>query len=461
MKQIKKFLDSYFYPIIIAFIGFLSWVLPDSLLWLNNTLIVILLSLMVFVLIMFEDSKYGIPLFLSLVFTVNTQELNVDAVAGFSIFYLMFIMIVVGFVGHIIRFKPKFKFDLIALALLLIAVTYVIPLIYMGVSVESFAISISGFIYLAFYLFFKNTSKATVEDVLVYFFFASIQLMGEMLYPMVKEFFVLIKTETLSETFKIGLKTHWGIVDYGFGNINDLTIFLTILSSGIFYMILKKPNNYLYWLFALLSVISILMSGSRGGLISLVLILFIFFIILVTYGEHHQIFFASSLLVILALTVVVFQDVAIVFYNNFIQGGLDDLDAFSSGRISLYEQALKVFKEFPMFGSGWTYQYEVGNTNRIQIYHSTIFHTLAVTGLAGMAAVFGYTVISFRSLLKRLNLPVLIFGASWMIAMIHGLIDNTVHMVIFTTITVIMFAAIERKEVKHTSDKDKFLEAFF
>lgn len=456
MKQIEKFLKSYFYPIIIGALGFIAWSLPDSLLLLNNVLIVSMLALMALILVLFKDSKYSIPIILALLFTINAQDLNVDAVSGFNIYYIMFIMLFLGFTIHIVRYKPSFKLDLIGLMLLLIAITYIIPMFYMGVTTEALAISASGFIYFALYLFYKNTTEATVEEILVYLFFASIQLMAVMLYPMIKEYLVLIKDNSLAETFKIGLKSHWGQSNYGFGNINDLTIFLTILSSGVFYMILKKPKNYLYWLIGLLGVLSMLLSGSRGGMISLLLVLFIYFIILATYGEGHQIFFASSLIVLIGLSVFIFKDVAIVFYDNFIKGGIDDLDAFSSGRITLYERALKVFKEYPLFGGGWTYQYELGNTNRIQIYHSTIFHTLAITGLAGMAAVFGYTVISFRSLLKKLNVPVLIFGAAWMVAMIHGMIDNTVHMLIFTVLSSLMFAAIERKEERPQQDIDPF-----
>lgn len=446
MKKIENFLNSDFYPLLIAILGFIAWSLPSDLLWLNNSIIILLLFLFIVLLFLFKNTKHVIPIALSLLFTVNMQNIGVKDVEGLGIFHLIAILTITGLVIHFIRFKHKFKFDWIALSLLLIAITYIIPMFYMPFTGLLFSISMSGFIYVLIYLFFRSTAEVKTDQVLTYFLYASMQLMAIMLYSMGKGFYELIQNNTFIETFEKGLRTSWGRGDYGFGNINDLIIHFTILSSGIFYRIIKRPKNYSYWLLALIAISVVLLSGSRGGFLSLMIVLFLYLIMIVVYGKRHQIIFTSMLILGFGALAYFYNDFVIVFYNNFINGQIDDLDAFSSGRIKLYKDALRVFKEYPLFGAGWTYAFEEGNVDRILIYHSTIFHTLAITGIAGMIAVFAFTISSFSTLLKKNNFNVLTLGIPWTASMIHGLIDNTIHMLVFTLITIIMFAAIQNED---------------
>ena len=44
----------------------------------------------------------------------------------------------------------------------------------------------------------------------------------------------------------------------------------------------------------------------------------------------------------------------------------------------------------------------------------------------------------------RLNVAIL--GSAWLVTMIHGLIDNTVHMIIYTLLTILIFTSIEQEE---------------
>lgn len=451
MKKTEKFLNSDFYPLILAIIGFIAWSLPNELLWLNNAIVIGFVVLFILLLALFKNTKHVIPVILSLLFTVNMQNIGVKDVEGLSIFHLIAVLMISGLIIHFIRFKHKFKFDWIALSLLLIAITYIIPMFYMPFTGLLFSISMSGFIYVLLYLFFRSTADVKTDQVLTYFLYASVQLMAIMLYSMGSGFYELIQTNSLLETFEEGLRTSWGKVDYGFGNINDLIIHFTILSSGIFYKIIKRPKNYSYWFLALIGVSVVILSGSRGGFISLLIVIFLYLIMLVVYGEKHQIVFVSFLALSLGAFIYVYNDLAVVFYNNFIQGKIDDLDAFSSGRIKLYKDALRVFKEYPLFGAGWTYAFEEGNVDRILIYHSTIFQTLAISGIAGMLAVFAFTISAFSTLLKKNSFNVLALGIPWAASMIHGLIDNTIHMIVFTTLTIIMFSAIQNEDDVITS----------
>ena len=130
------------------------------------------------------------------------QNIGVKDVEGLGIFHLIAILTITGLVIHFIRFKHKFKFDWIALSLLLIAITYIIPMFYMPFTGLLFSISMSGFIYVLIYLFFRSTAEVKTDQVLTYFLYASMQLMAIMLYSMGKGFYELIQNNTFIETFE-------------------------------------------------------------------------------------------------------------------------------------------------------------------------------------------------------------------------------------------------------------------
>ena len=147
------------------------------------------------------------------------------------------------------------------------------------------------------------------------------------------------------------------------GNINDLNIHLAILSSGIFYKTIKHPKNYFYWLFAILYVVLIVFSGSRGGAITLVLLLFSYYIMLYVYGTKEQIIIVNVLLFVVMGLAFAFKDIFLIFFESFLQGGVEDMNRFSSGRIQLYKDAIEILK-YP----GWDYwtTFEAENVNRIK-----------------------------------------------------------------------------------------------
>ena len=131
MKKIERFLNSDFYPLILAIIGFIAWALPNEFLWLNYSIIIMLMVVFIVLLTLFKNTKHVIPLILSLLFTVNIQNIGVKEIEGISIFHLIAVLIIIGLVIHFIRFKHEFKFDWISLTLLIIAITYIIPMFYM------------------------------------------------------------------------------------------------------------------------------------------------------------------------------------------------------------------------------------------------------------------------------------------------------------------------------------------
>ena len=136
----------------------------------------------------------------------------------------------------------------------------------------------------------------------------------------------------------------------------------------------------------------------------------------------------------------------------------------------MYKQALEIFKEFPLFGAGWSYQLEANNDNRIQIFHSTIFQTLAISGIFGLISLIIYLLTSIFLFIRKMSFAVAVLLFSWLATMIHGLFDNTVHMVIYTILCIFILVAVENeattkpqyslKKIVYRKDKKNQLNLF-
>lgn len=446
MIKLEKILKSDFYPLILSLVAALAWMFNGNLAGINKAFIVIYLLLAAFILVTFKDTSYTIPIFLSLLFMVNTKNLGLRDIRQLSFMYVIFGLVVIGLAVHILRFRHKFKVGFLSLGFLLIAISYFLPLLYIPFSRTLFAISLIGFIYLAIYLFVMNTSYNKTETILKYFFYASFIILIQLYSGYLKGLLSMDFSRGLGAVATKGLQTAWGNGDLGYGNINDVIIFLTLLSAGQVYMLFKYPKKYYLWIFPSLSVIAVLLSGSRGGWVSWAAMLVLFYVLVIAKGTKEQFFVATSLLVLALIPMIIDKRIPLLLYRVFRQGGIKDLDTFTSFRMTLYRNAFKIFKKYPYFGAGWTYALDMGNSNRIQVYHSTIFHTIAVTGIFGVGAVAVLVISQLVVLVKKLNIYVAIAAIAWLTTFFHGLMDNTIHMLIYTILTIFLFTAIERDD---------------
>ncbi len=446
MIKLEKILKSDFYPLIVSLVAAVAWMFNGDLAGVNKVFIVVYLLLAAFVLAQFKDTSYSIPLFISLLFMVNTKNLGLRDIRELSFMYVIFGLVVIGLAVHILRFRHKFKVGFLSLGFLLIAISYFLPLLYIQFSRTLFAISLVGFIYLAIYLFVMNTSYNKTESILKYFFFGSFIILIQLYSGYLKGLLSMDFSRGLGYVAREGLTTAWGMGDLGYGNINDVIIFLTLLSAGQVYMLFKYPKKYYLWIFPALSVMAVILSGSRGGWISWAIMLVLFYVLIIAKGTKEQLIIATSLAFLALLPMVIDKRIPLLLYRVFRQGGIRDFDTFSSLRVTLYKNSFQIFKKYPYFGAGWTYALDMGNSNRIQVYHSTVFHTLAVTGIFGVGAVAVLVISQLAIIVKRLNIYVAIAAIAWSITFFHGLMDNTIHMLIYTILTIFLFTAIERDD---------------
>lgn len=451
MKRFNNFLESHLYLLVISVGAFVGWFIKFDLTILNTSISINELFIIgylfwgLIILTFVEDTKHLILVYISTLLMFNSKDLGLEYLNGFNAIYVMVALLIIGVIIHLIRFKPKLKWGTMSIGFGLLALSYFLPFIYSEIkfSLTALAISFVGVIYLIFYWFFKSTSTTKTNDLLTYLFFASITIMLQ-IYSVVIYNYLTMSGIPFLEKMEKGLNSHWGNSNFGYGNINDVIIFFTITFAGQIYFLHKYRHRIFIWIFPILSIYATYLSGSRGGWLSwLILCLIVYFFFLIK-GNRQQRILVNLTLVLAFIPFMINPGLFNVVIAR-LKLNSDNLNQFTSGRITLYKQALEIFKEFPLFGAGWSYQLEANNDNRIQIFHSTIFQTLAISGIFGLISLIIYLLTSIFLFIRKMSFAVAVLLFSWLATMIHGLFDNTVHMLIYTILCIFILVAVENE----------------
>jgi O-antigen ligase len=124
-----------------------------------------------------------------------------------------------------------------------------------------------------------------------------------------------------------------------------------------------------------------------------------------------------------------------------------------NGRIPAYEHAIKIFLEYPIFGVGVGHGMIAVNScgNFYGLFHSTLFHTLATTGIVGLIAFAVYYVERLKLITK--NRTTLGFYAlvSFIAFALYGIVDNSEFNIVLVYMTAII--AITGLENKKNDDQ--------
>lgn len=446
MNRIEIFLKSNLYLIIIYGLSFLSFISRNEYQSYNLYITIFLLFLLSILLIFFKNTIFAIPILFAIMYGYNLKNPNLNTIDGFDFIYLIPIFLFSSIIIHIIRFKPKFKVGVLTKPYFLIALAYIASIFYVNITLTYLQLSLVGFLYLIIYQFFRQTVSTDENYMMRLLFFASLLLVAELGFHIGLGFFNYNLDKPLSERLSLGMSNIWYNGDFGWGNLNEVVIQIILLFGTHFYFIVKHPKNILFWLFPLITAFIIFISASRGGYISLGISL-VLYLVYISYTKNKwAILNMIYALIFVGLLIYQYRTVIDIAFSTFVQGGLDNIDFFSTSRISLYRNALEVYRKFPVFGGGWESLVDFENPDRIQVFHSTFFHTLAVMGTFGLLILIYYFNQTFRFLLtyKTLHKSMLLVGI--FASQIHGLIDNTMYMLVYTLSTLWVFSMLESIE---------------
>lgn len=448
MNKLKSFLQSNIYIISVFSLAFIAFISTGDFQIINRIAMSFLLIAFALILSFSKDTIYVVPITFALLYSYNTTNPNLDTLSGFNFVYLIVIFVIGGLITHIIRFKPKPKKGVLTISFALFILSYFIPMIYRPFTWTLLQLSSISIVYLLVYVLLGSTIKPNKDFLMKTLFAASVLLVLEMAYQIGIGYFETPSNLALFDRIKDGMRSSWYSADFGWGNVNDVTIHITLLFGSQIYMLIKYQKKIIFWLTPLFTVFVIFLMASRGGYLSIGLSLVIYGYLIYKNADKETwknllITLSVGALIALALLPAVREAIIIMA-----QGGFKDFNYFTSGRLGLYKNAIKLFKQYPLFGAGWESMTDVANPNRIQVFHSTIFHTLAVMGLLGMGILIYYFYVSFKFLFTNRTLHKTMIAVGILVSQLHGLYDNTQFMLIYTMATILLFTMLEPLENK-------------
>ncbi len=446
MKSIEKFLNSGLYVALIFAITFISWSFyqetpPHVFNIYNLSGIFILIGFMFLILVLFNNTLYITPILISFLFILNKSDMDFETTVSFGWIYIALLLIILGPVIHFIRFKPKFKKGYFTLGLLLIAISYVISLLFLPFDIKAIPVSMMGFLYLGVYLFLTSSLKGNMSYIFKIMLFANILLSLQVGLYVYRGFIAHPDLDFVDRLFM-----GWGR-NLGWANINDMCFYIALTFPSYIYFIYKKPYRNMYlWLIMIIPVILVLLSESRGGLIGFTVSFIGVLLFNLIKGHRVQLVQMIVFLLIISVIFFVYQEALFKWWDTFIKSFGEDLNDFSTGRIEIYKQGLDVFKAHPVFGGGWLSLQQLNPGSRLFMYHSTPIQALAAMGIFGLGALIFHYIQVINFFFRSITLEKSLFIIGYLASQIHGIIDNVQYAVPYSVIMVIFFAIWENSE---------------
>lgn len=414
--------------------------------WRYNSMMgmVVLAFISALVIFLTDDIKYALPSILYIIFTINHGfEANVipyNIIIAFVVFAVVLIIYTIKNGIHISKMK-----SIIGLAGL--ALFQIIPILW-NKTIDNNSTALY-FLYFgnAGYLFFyvilvSGIKKNSLEIVTV-----AISYLGVVISLQCIAKIIDVRADADS-IFDLRYSLGWGIR-------NEAGIMLCFCIPFIFYLISKSKQSrfmFLHNIKVWLCILGIILTNSRGSYIFLLGELIILYPLAFILCKEKFKYCQFIVLVVCSVLVLgaIFGQELIRICNDVIKkvfsAKFDD-----NGRKDLWISALIIFKEEPIytaFGSGMIS--EVGFLPSVSgpkygyvVYHSTVFETLAISGLAGFWFLLVHFVDKYRSLTMVNKNFMLIVGVGFLFTDLYGMIDNTYHMFYYMIPLVILLAAID------------------
>ncbi|MFU8792558.1 MAG: O-antigen ligase family protein [Acholeplasmataceae bacterium] len=446
MKSIEKYLSSGYYIATIFIITYIAWRFNESTppydfnLYNMIGMFVLVIS-MTLILTFYKNALYITPIIAAILFIVSKHDLTFETATTIGFPHIAFAIFLTGPIIHYFRFKPTFKKGSLLLGLSLIALAYVIPLLYTPFDITAIPVSFVALVYLLLYIAFTSTIEGNI-DYLMKMMLGVTLLLSAQMFTVITRGMIAYNDLPFYEAFYQGVSRSW-YKNFGWGNINDVAFYIALTFPSITYFIFKRPKNIVYWILLFIPIIAVVLSGSRGGVIgfgfSAAAVIFIIFRYRSELITKNGLLVITLFLVLFAVNYRIFEQVWLAFYDSWD----NDLNAFSSGRLDIYREGLKIFRQYPLFGAGWLSIYWFDFGGRIFMFHSTFIHVLATMGLFGLFALMVHYKEVFTVFLKDATLEKKLIMVGYIATQIHGLIDNVQFSVPFSVWIVMVFAMIE------------------
>lgn len=419
----ETFFYGNFYPVIFSLITFLFWALDMQLVGFG-----ILILVGSFVLIVFDDMTPIIPLLFLVPMTLRNSAIFNDTLPP----YLTLIVAAVALIFNVIKSPKTIKFDLITAALICVIITFLIGGIF-SPHLSDYVyglpfLAISGIAMIAIHIFFTNKIKLNDKvDLKHYLCFSLLTAINLACCQLV---YAKVHVELFGPTVFIFPGFCWA-------NTNHIGNLILLAVPICCYLLTRAKSIWFYafnFIFLYFCVFLSKSDGATATLIALTPIVILESHLKVSRKNHLplKIFWlvVCSLAVLFLAYMFLFQKQALIEYW---ETSSDD-----SGRIPLYESAIELIKQFPVFGVGLGHGTLVAGEVHKGYFHSTFFHVAACTGFVGVASYVFLYFARIKGILKgRSDLGLFTFIAFLMFS-VYGMIENSEFNVVVIYLTVLI-----------------------
>lgn len=396
-------------------ITFFSWLTNNSLIGM-----ILLISVMCIVLIINEDILPILPILMFIILTTSNNNI-LNSNKTWPVLIILVIFLIGSFISHIISYpiklqKCKLALPLVAVSIALFAggVGYLSGKQYMSGLI--FIVSLGPCLLLLYMLirfYTKPPQGVNYKNYICY-------IMLTLGLIVVAQFcsYILKSDKPLIDLLRND------VFNLGWGNRNGIAMILIISMPCCFYLAYThKRTSWLYYSLALIFYIAILISFSRGGILSSSIALIFLLIYSFAKGANR-----SQLIYVICTFAILASIIALAYTSTLMKllQKISDMTFTSSGRNTLYEEAMYNFVSNPMFGAGIGY---VGNNFNmpdfcIYWYHSTIFQIIGSTGILGIFAYAYFYFVRGKIMFNNLKRFNIILSASIISFEIHSLVDT-------------------------------------
>jgi len=201
----------------------------------------------------------------------------------------------------------------------------------------------------------------------------------------------------------------------------------------------RRERLFLVGLFAVVPIVALILSASRGGIVSFAIQMVILFSLLLVRRLHSKHMLAGGVLVLCAILAVSWIGVQEVLQRF---SGFQALDVSVGKRASMRQDTWRIFLDHPALGTGLgTLQmvfppYETSYDAKIVNHtHNDYLEALAETGMAGGLCCLWFLAVLFTESVKGLKELGSSFGAALNLSglvgccglLVHSLIDFNLH----------------------------------
>ncbi|MCM1367264.1 MAG: O-antigen ligase family protein [Roseburia sp.] len=298
-----------------------------------------------------------------------------------SVLCILLVFIVAAFVFNIVyygKWKRIFKRAYLTISLAVLSAALLTgglasPLLTVGGFTT--ALSIAAVMFLPYSLL-VNCGEYQGRKTVEYFAWSAVTASVAIGAGMLKQY--LISDIDIFGSFKMNLKL-------GYVGPNTGAAIVTIAIPLTFYLVYASKYGYLYMLFVALEMGIIAMTFSRASLVVAVPGTVVVAIVMCFKKKEgrlgYWIAFGIALAIVLIIAIVYRHALYRVFLSMF------EGDSTGNGRTDLWKSGLKVWKDEPILGGGWSILVQSGHY--YYSYHCTPLTYLYCSGLVGLAA-YGY-----------------------------------------------------------------------